>query len=182
MVDEFCARLSGISGADKATPAALFTKVILALDDRGDLRVGVGEDGRAAVKQRTAPAAGSRARVVARGGRPGGGVPTALAAACAAGASLSARALDRVAALLEPGDTCWIGQGTYRETVKPARSGEPGRPITFRSVPGERATIKLPDERNGLLMVFRPFERLSYALVLEITDIVQVGDRVGNPR
>jgi len=45
-----------------------------------------------------------------------------------------------------------------------------------------RAEIKLPDERNGLLIVFRAFERLSYALVLEITDGVKVGDRLVNPR
>ncbi len=45
-----------------------------------------------------------------------------------------------------------------------------------------RQMIKLPDERNGLLMVFRTFERLSYALVLEITDGVRVGDRLTNPR
>ncbi|MDR3455018.1 MAG: LysM domain-containing protein [Rhodoferax sp.] len=45
-----------------------------------------------------------------------------------------------------------------------------------------KAHIKLPDERNGLLMVFRPFEKLSYALILEITDGVKVGDRVVNPR
>ena len=42
--------------------------------------------------------------------------------------------------------------------------------------------IKLPNERNGLLMVFRPFEKLSYALILEIKDGVKVGDRVVNPR
>ena len=42
--------------------------------------------------------------------------------------------------------------------------------------------MKLPDERNGLLMVFRPFEKLSYALILEITDTVKIGDRVANPR
>ncbi len=42
-------------------------------------------------------------------------------------------------------------------------------------------TIKLPDERNGLLMVFRTFERVSYALVLEITTGVKVGDRLVNP-
>ena len=48
---------------------------------------------------------------------------------------------------------------------------------------GDKPTvIKLPDERNGLLMVFRPFEKLSYALILEITDGVKVGDRVVNPR
>ncbi|MHB8949223.1 MAG: LysM peptidoglycan-binding domain-containing protein [Rhodoferax sp.] len=45
-----------------------------------------------------------------------------------------------------------------------------------------RPELKLPDERNGLLMVFRTFEKLSYALVLDITDGVQVGDRLVNPR
>lgn len=45
-----------------------------------------------------------------------------------------------------------------------------------------RTPLKLPDERNGLLMVFRTFERLSYALVLDITDGVKVGDRLVNPR
>lgn len=45
-----------------------------------------------------------------------------------------------------------------------------------------RPELKLPDERNGLLMVFRTFEKLSYALVLEITDGAKVGDRLVNPR
>ena len=42
--------------------------------------------------------------------------------------------------------------------------------------------MKLPDERNGLLMVFRVFDRVSYALTLETTDGVRVGDRLVNPR
>jgi hypothetical protein len=42
--------------------------------------------------------------------------------------------------------------------------------------------IKLPDERNGLLMVFRTFEKVSYALVLDIKAGVKVGDRLINPR
>lgn len=45
-----------------------------------------------------------------------------------------------------------------------------------------RTPLKLPDERNGLLMVFRPFEKLSYALVLDITSGVKIGDRLINPR
>jgi hypothetical protein len=57
-----------------------------------------------------------------------------------------------------------------------------GARVLDRTRPGQKEQIKLPDERNGLLMVFRPFEKLSYALVLEITDGVQVGDRVVNPR
>ena len=46
----------------------------------------------------------------------------------------------------------------------------------------ERAQLKLPDERNGLLIVFRTFDRVSYALVLNIKDAVRVGDRLVNPR
>jgi len=45
-----------------------------------------------------------------------------------------------------------------------------------------RPMMKLPDERNGLLMVFRTFERVSYALVLDITSSVNVGDRLISPR
>jgi len=57
-----------------------------------------------------------------------------------------------------------------------------GAIIMDRSQPGERAVVKLPDERAGLLMVFRAYDRLSYALVLEISDTIQVGDRIANPR
>jgi hypothetical protein len=46
----------------------------------------------------------------------------------------------------------------------------------------DKASIKLPNERNGLLMVFRPFDKMAYALVLDITDAVNVGDRLVNPR
>lgn len=45
-----------------------------------------------------------------------------------------------------------------------------------------RPLIKLPNERNGLMMVFRTFEKLSYGLVLDITDGVQVGDRFVTPQ
>ena len=41
--------------------------------------------------------------------------------------------------------------------------------------------ITLPNERNGLMMVFRTFDHLSYALVLQVTDGVKVGDRFANP-
>ncbi|MEY5100758.1 MAG: hypothetical protein RJA36_3477 [Pseudomonadota bacterium] len=44
-----------------------------------------------------------------------------------------------------------------------------------------RPTLRLPGERNGLMIVFRTFERVSYALVLQITDGVKVGDRFTLP-
>ena len=45
-----------------------------------------------------------------------------------------------------------------------------------------REPMQLPDERNGLGMVFRTFDRVSYVLVMEVTGPVQVGDKLTNPR
>ena len=43
--------------------------------------------------------------------------------------------------------------------------------------PTRAPTIKLPDERHGMLFVFRVFERMSYALILSVQDPVKPGDR-----
>lgn len=56
-----------------------------------------------------------------------------------------------------------------------------GRRIVDKTNDRRGDMVKLPDERNGLLYVFRPFERLSYGLVIEIKDPVKVGDRVEPP-
>ena len=57
------------------------------------------------------------------------------------------------------------------------RSGEQ---ITDRT-DSPKTQIRLPNERNGLLIVFRTFDKLSYALVLEVSEGVKVGDRFTNP-
>jgi hypothetical protein len=44
-----------------------------------------------------------------------------------------------------------------------------------------RPTIKLPDERHGMLFVFRVFDRMSYALILSVKDPVKPGDRFTQP-
>jgi LysM domain len=41
--------------------------------------------------------------------------------------------------------------------------------------------IKLPDERHGLLFVFRVFDRVSYALILSVQEPVHAGDRFTQP-
>ena len=41
--------------------------------------------------------------------------------------------------------------------------------------------LHVPDERSGLLFVFRVFDRVSYAILLNQTDPVFVGDYVRNP-
>lgn len=42
-------------------------------------------------------------------------------------------------------------------------------------------SVKIPDERAGLLMVFRAYDKLSYALVLNATRSLAVNDKVRNP-
>lgn len=44
-----------------------------------------------------------------------------------------------------------------------------------------RRRVQLPAERAGLLMVFRIFDRMSYALVLNTQEGLKVGDGVSNP-
>lgn len=56
-----------------------------------------------------------------------------------------------------------------------------GQQIKDKTDP-QRATVQLPDEENGLAMVFRSFDRVSYALIMDIQRGVQVGDLLSTPR
>jgi hypothetical protein len=42
--------------------------------------------------------------------------------------------------------------------------------------------VRLPNERKGLAMVFRVFNKVSYVLVLESADAIQTGDLLVNPK
>ena len=46
-------------------------------------------------------------------------------------------------------------------------------------VAGEQ--VKIPDDRAGLLMVFRTYDRLSYGLVLSASRSLAVQDKLRNP-
>jgi hypothetical protein len=46
---------------------------------------------------------------------------------------------------------------------------------------GGTRTVKLPDHRAGLLMVFRVFERVSYGLIVDSTRAIRLHDMVRNP-
>ena len=56
-----------------------------------------------------------------------------------------------------------------------------GSIVTNRFDPDKPESIRLPDERFGLLFVFRVFERVSYALIMESSRPVYPGDTVRTP-
>jgi LysM repeat protein len=58
------------------------------------------------------------------------------------------------------------------------RSGAAGFDTT---TPGVKTPMQLPDERHGVLFVFRVFERVSYALIVNVQDPVRAGDRFTQP-
>jgi hypothetical protein len=47
--------------------------------------------------------------------------------------------------------------------------------------PVMQRTMELPNERAGLLMLFRVFDRVSYGLVMQATRDIHLQDRVSNP-
>ena len=53
--------------------------------------------------------------------------------------------------------------------------------IAFVRGDGGKETFDLPEKRYGLLFVFRVFDRVSYALVMETDGPVTVGDAVRKP-
>lgn len=57
-----------------------------------------------------------------------------------------------------------------------ARFGE-----TRRDTTGTKEKFKLPDEQYGTLFIFRTFSSVSYGLIMQVTDTVQVGDLARSP-
>ena len=65
----------------------------------------------------------------------------------------------------------------YGDEVTP-RDG----PLYYRAAPVTDAEIaKLPDERYGLVMVFRTFDRASFGIIMQASRPVTVHDIVANP-
>ena len=63
------------------------------------------------------------------------------------------RTLTRAARALRPGDTCVLGSGVYRETVKLASGGAEGKPIRFVAAAGQKVML------SGTEVITRPWRR-----------------------
>ena len=97
----------------------------------------------------------------------------------------------RVVSIYGSSAVAFAGQNQVVAINKGARDGvEPGHVLALLtkgeriqdSTDAAKTPLKLPSERNGVAMVFRTFDRVSYALLLEIRNGVRVGDRLVNPR
>jgi len=41
--------------------------------------------------------------------------------------------------------------------------------------------VRLPNERIGTVLIFKAYKHMSYALIMDSTDVVHIGDLVRNP-
>jgi hypothetical protein len=56
--------------------------------------------------------------------------------------------------------------------------------VNFKKEPVEKLApgeVRLPDERVGLLMVFRTFDHVSYGLIMQATESVYTLDSLSTP-
>lgn len=65
------------------------------------------------------------------------------------------RRIQRFADLAEPGDTCYVREGTYRETVRPKRGGKQRNPIVYVAYPGEKVVLSGTEPITGKWSVYR---------------------------
>ena len=91
--------------------------------------------------------------------------------------------------LAVPGGVRFIGRLQVVALDRGRRDGlEPGHVLMVEQQgelvndPRTNEALRLPGEEAGLVMVFRPYEKMSYGLVMQATRILEVGDRVHNPQ
>ena len=64
-------------------------------------------------------------------------------------ASQPYKTISKASAVAQAGDVIIIGEGTYEEVIRPARSGVAGRPITYIAKDGEKVIISAMQALSG---------------------------------
>jgi hypothetical protein len=91
------------------------------------------------------------------------------------GSSLVRYAAQSQVVVLNRGTRDGMESGQILSVVRPGRQ-------VVDTTGGPRMALQLPDWQVGMVMVFSPFEKASYGLILQVADGVQVGDKLVNPR
>ena len=71
------------------------------------------------------------------------------------------KTLAKACAVAQAGDTVYLRAGTYRETLRPGKSGEAGKPVRFVAVPGETVVLSGAD---ALAPAWQPYQGNIYKL------------------
>ena len=74
----------------------------------------------------------------------------------------------RAVAALQPGDTVYIGNGTYAETVRPALSGTSSAPVTVTAWPGRAPRVGV-GVANGVNLSARSYVTISGLTIADTT-------------
>ncbi len=72
-------------------------------------------------------------------------------------------------------------KATPEELNSEATTAENGRDVKQTKLALQPGQVKLPDERIGLLMIFRTFDKVSYGLIMNASDSVHTLDAVQTP-
>ena len=80
-------------------------------------------------------------------------------------------------------DIVIINRGTRHglEAGNVLATWEAGEEVQDKTPNRESSKLQLPNERTGLFMVFKTYERMSYGLMLESSREIHVGDKVTSP-
>jgi hypothetical protein len=81
---------------------------------------------------------------------------------------------------LSVGSADGVKNGTVFSTWRPGQA-VPDDVMNANRIGASVDKVQLPDEFNGRVMVFRTFDRVSYALVMEGIRHTQVGDTLKAP-
>ena len=93
------------------------------------------------------------------------------------------RTLGHAAAKARPGDTVYVLEGEYRESLAPARSGEPGKPIRFLRYGRDRVVLNGEGRREaGLDLTDRSHVEVKGFVVREFTRHGLLARRSGDVR
>jgi hypothetical protein len=80
---------------------------------------------------------------------------------------------------LEPGHVLAVREAGGKVKDVYARGGQAAG--LGNGLSGLRKSVSLPEERTGLVMVFKANERMSYGLIMEATRPIRTGDLIGQP-
>jgi hypothetical protein len=111
------------------------------------------------------------------------------------------KTIQKAAGVMQPGDTCFVRSGTYREWVKPPRGGsDESKRIVYQSYPGDTVSIKGSEQitgwvksgtiwkaelQNSLFGVYNPYKKtgsgpsLTLGLLYHLGNVYLNGESYG---